>query len=543
MSGAGVCNMPMVVATATGAVAKMVACADPPLRDKAIGMADVHAYGGWIFNGINQHGQFFMAMHSGMAPGALPASTSRDGVDTGGIFWVPGMEASNVEDNEMAWPVLTLYRRQNRANAAGAGRYRSGVAAEEAWVLHGTDTARYADLQQRELREVPGPAGRQSGRPGLLPAQAGQRRPRPPSRRDTSPRAWTMSPARRCRSTGRARPSSSTQTSVWTHQPTQLRRLRRPARQGPGAVARDLSDGKMTAAEAFEVYGVIAGETGEVDAGEDSGRTGQVQASAAGPGRPGPGSAVMRSRVADQRQPQPRPDGGRCALRVRVRPATWRPATPTSRDGCVVKESPVDAIGPGYTSFATEMMQKMCFREFFCPACGARLATEVARVGDDYLWDIELRHVGAPSGPNGRYDAKERETAMLLEDRVAIVTGGAKGMGRAMCERFAKEGAKVTIADIDMPEAEETLRLVEAAGGEGLVVKCDVTSAEQVKDMVAATVAAFGKIDILVNNAGAVVGAHGKPTNLAVLSEDAWDRVVDLNLKGVFLCSKEVVPT
>ena len=66
--------------------------------------------------------------------------------------------------------------------------------------------------------------------------------------------------------------------------------------------------------------------------------------------------------------------------------------------------------------------------------------------------------------------------------------------------------------------------------------------AAQVKDMVAATVAAFGKIDILVNNAGAVVGAHGKPTNLAVLSEEAWDRVVDLNLKGVFLCSKEVVP-
>jgi acetone carboxylase gamma subunit len=61
------------------------------------------------------------------------------------------------------------------------------------------------------------------------------------------------------------------------------------------------------------------------------------------------------------------------------------------KTGCVVKESPVDAIGPGYTSFATEMMQKMCFREFFCPACGARLATEVARVGDECLWDIELR--------------------------------------------------------------------------------------------------------------------------------------------------------
>ncbi|HLA81414.1 MAG TPA: SDR family NAD(P)-dependent oxidoreductase, partial [Thermoleophilia bacterium] len=131
---------------------------------------------------------------------------------------------------------------------------------------------------------------------------------------------------------------------------------------------------------------------------------------------------------------------------------------------------------------------------------------------------------------------------MLLENRVAIVTGGAKGMGRAISQLFAKEGAKVTIADIDLPGAEETLRGVQAAGGEGLVVKCDVTDSGQVRETVAATLAAFGKLDILVNNAGAVVGAQGKPTNLEILAEDAWDRVVDLNLKGVFLCSREAVP-
>ncbi len=133
-------------------------------------------------------------------------------------------------------------------------------------------------------------------------------------------------------------------------------------------------------------------------------------------------------------------------------------------------------------------------------------------------------------------------TTRLLEGRVAIVTGGAKGMGRAICERFAQEGARVTIADIDLVEAEETLRRVRAGGGEGLVCECDVTDAAQVKGMVAATVATFGKLDILVNNAGAVVGAQGKPTNLERLSEEAWDRVVDLNLKGVFLCSREAVP-
>ncbi len=131
---------------------------------------------------------------------------------------------------------------------------------------------------------------------------------------------------------------------------------------------------------------------------------------------------------------------------------------------------------------------------------------------------------------------------MLLKDRVAIVTGGAKGMGRAIAERFAIEGAKVTVADIDMAEAEATVEAIRAGGGEGLAVRCDVTDGVQAKEMVETTVAAFGKLDILVNNAGAVVGAHGKPTNLTALDEDAWNRVIDLNLKGVFLCSREAVP-
>ncbi|MBN1628848.1 MAG: SDR family oxidoreductase, partial [Thermoleophilia bacterium] len=136
----------------------------------------------------------------------------------------------------------------------------------------------------------------------------------------------------------------------------------------------------------------------------------------------------------------------------------------------------------------------------------------------------------------------ERKSAMLLENRVAIVTGAAKGMGRAVAEGFAKEGAKVTIADIDLAAAEEAVRAIEAAGGQALAVKCDVSKSDQVKAMVDATVAKFGKLDILVNNAGGVIGKHGKPTNLEVLTEDAWDTVVDINLKGIFLCCREAVP-
>ena len=131
---------------------------------------------------------------------------------------------------------------------------------------------------------------------------------------------------------------------------------------------------------------------------------------------------------------------------------------------------------------------------------------------------------------------------MLLEGRVAIVTGGAKGMGRAVAEGFAREGAKVTIADLDMAAAGEAVQAIEAAGGQAMAVMCDVSKRDQVKQMVDATVAKFGKLDILVNNAGGVIGKHGKSTNLESLTEEAWDTVVDINLKGIFLCCQEAVP-
>jgi N-methylhydantoinase B len=268
VSGAGVCNMPMVVATATGAVAKMVACADPPLRDKAIGIADVHAYGGWIFNGINQHGQFFMAMHSGMAPGALPASTGRDGIDTGGIFWVPGMEASNVEDNEMAWPVLTLYRRQNRADAAGAGRYRSGVAAEEAWILHGADALDTQIYNNESFAKCQGLLGGNPGGRAFFRLKRGSdARQRlaagviPQSLDDVAgeevPLYW------------KGAPFQLDAGSVWGNNLPNFAGYGDPLDREPDDVGRDLAEGKLSSVEALDVYGVVVGAA--VGAAETSG--------------------------------------------------------------------------------------------------------------------------------------------------------------------------------------------------------------------------------------------------------------------------------
>jgi NAD(P)-dependent dehydrogenase (short-subunit alcohol dehydrogenase family) len=127
---------------------------------------------------------------------------------------------------------------------------------------------------------------------------------------------------------------------------------------------------------------------------------------------------------------------------------------------------------------------------------------------------------------------------MLLKNRVAIVTGGAKGMGRGIAYKLAEEGCTVAISDIDMKEAAVTVAEIEKKGAVGLAIQCDVTKEPQVKAVVDQVIARFGKIDILVNNAGGE--RHSPPVEN--ITEEWWDKTMDLNLKSVFFFCKYVVP-
>lgn len=126
---------------------------------------------------------------------------------------------------------------------------------------------------------------------------------------------------------------------------------------------------------------------------------------------------------------------------------------------------------------------------------------------------------------------------MRLENKVALITGSGSGIGRVTALRFAVEGAKIIVNDLKESDGEETVRLIREQGGEATFVQADVTKASDVEQMVERSLQAYGVIDILFNNAGiSGVGAVHE------LSEELWDRVVNVNMKGVFLPCKYIVP-
>jgi NAD(P)-dependent dehydrogenase (short-subunit alcohol dehydrogenase family) len=124
--------------------------------------------------------------------------------------------------------------------------------------------------------------------------------------------------------------------------------------------------------------------------------------------------------------------------------------------------------------------------------------------------------------------------AGLVAGKVALVTGASSGIGRATALAFAREGAKVVVADVTVEGGEETVAQVKKAGGEAIFIKTDVSKAVEVEALVAKAVATYGRLDCAHNNAGIA----GNAKTIVDDTEDNWDRILAINLKGVWLCMK-----
>ena len=126
----------------------------------------------------------------------------------------------------------------------------------------------------------------------------------------------------------------------------------------------------------------------------------------------------------------------------------------------------------------------------------------------------------------------------IFDGKVAIVTGGSFGIGRATAVAFAKRGAKVVVADWMEDKENETIKLIKSAGGDAMFVHCDVSSSTEVRNMIEKTIARFGRVDYAFNNAG----IEGLMANTHECTEANWDKTIGVNLKGVWLCMKNEIP-
>jgi 3-oxoacyl-[acyl-carrier protein] reductase len=125
---------------------------------------------------------------------------------------------------------------------------------------------------------------------------------------------------------------------------------------------------------------------------------------------------------------------------------------------------------------------------------------------------------------------------MRFRDQVAVVTGGARGIGRAVALAFIREGARVALVDIDKTGLAALREEIEKGGGRALAVSCDISNGSEVREMVNLVQKAFGRIDILVNNAGII-----RRGTIETVTEEDWDRVIAINLKGTFNCCRAVI--
>lgn len=391
VSPAGIYTMETLISLASAVIGRMLACGPPEIAKLAIGPAHPAFYA-LITGGLTADGNPFIGSNANNMIGSLAASSTGDGVDFGGHFWIPEGMASNVEELELLWPMLYLYRRALPAGADGAGRHRGGrgfVEASIPWRVPGVGAAVYVD---ESFPKVVGPFGANPGSMGHFRLKHGSD-VRASFGAGEVPQDFDAIGGTEAQIEAKGPMLMVGPDGVWEWTGANATGFGDPLAREPERVAADVASGALTADAAERVYGVVLLPSGEADAGATAARRTELLAARLA-------AATVPSHV--ETVPDDAPlkllggelalvehQGGRHFVTVTGR-ALLGPAGGNFKNSCAVLERPIRVLAPEYATHQGRAGFTVRYREYLCPITGRRVETEILREGDQPLHDMAL---------------------------------------------------------------------------------------------------------------------------------------------------------
>ena len=387
VSPSGIYTMETLISLSGAVIGKMLACAEPDVAELAIGPAHPTFYG-LISGGAHPTGEPFVATNADNMIGSLAASPAGDGVDFGGHFWIPEGTASNIEELELLWPMLFLYRRALPAGAGGAGRFRGGRGFVEGgipWTVPGMAAAVYMD---ESFPKAVGPFGGNPGSAGHFRLKHGT---------DVAgrfaagevPQDFDAIAGAEAEVEAKGPMLMMGADAAWEWTGANAPGFGDPLTRDPGRVGVDIATGALPADMAERVYGVVPGEsaTRALRAERLAARLASAVPPAVAPATV-PENVPLRV-LAGELAIVERDGRPEAFVSVTGR-AVLAPAGANFKDGCAVLERPLRDVAPEFVTREGRAGYRMRYREYLCPVTGLRVDSEIVKEGDETLHDIEI---------------------------------------------------------------------------------------------------------------------------------------------------------
>jgi N-methylhydantoinase B len=387
VSPSGIYTMETLISLSGAVIGKMLACAEPDVAELAIGPAHPVFYG-LISGGAHPTGEPFVATNADNMIGSLAASPAGDGVDFGGHFWIPEGTASNIEELELLWPMLFLYRRALRAGAGGAGRFRGGRGMVEAgipWTVPGMAAAVYMD---ESFPKAVGPFGGNPGSAGHFRLKHGT---------DVTgrfaagevPQDFEAITGAEAQIEAKGPMLMMGAEAAWEWTGANAPGFGDPFARDPALVRDDIATGALPAHMAERVYGVVPGEdaTRTLRAERLTARLAGAVAPAVAPATV-PEDVPLRA-LAGELSVVERDGRPEAFVSVTGR-VVLAPVGGNFKDGCAVLERPLHDVAPEFATRDGRAGHQMRYREYLCPVTGLRVDSEIVKAGDEALHDVEI---------------------------------------------------------------------------------------------------------------------------------------------------------